>query len=180
MTVLVTGPESSGKSTLARALAWCLDGIYVAEIAREYLHARGGVYTEEDLPQICARQVAVQATAVQSGASLVVCDTGPEVINVWSEVKYGRVDPSVEEAVHASQYQLVFLCCPDLPWQPDPLRESPQLASRQAIFDRYRKLLPTAHRISGEGRIEQALSIVASRSASLRNQTAGVPTNRRI
>jgi nicotinamide riboside kinase len=52
MTILVTGPESSGKTTLALNLAWALDGVYVAEAARDYLEERKGDYNEADLPEI--------------------------------------------------------------------------------------------------------------------------------
>ncbi len=160
MKILVTGPESSGKSTLSRTLAWALDGIYVAESARAYLHTLDGTYTAKDLPRILALQLAAQARAWALVPSFQLCDTGPEVIRVWSEVKYGTCDPAVLEACRAAHYDLTLLCAPDLPWKFDTLREHPTKLQRSALFSRYRKLLPTATIIEGDHRVAQALSVI--------------------
>ena len=157
MVIRVTGPESSGKTTLARALAWCLDGAYVAEQARPYLHQRGGSYTEQDLRYIWQQQVREEFRARQSGASYVICDTGPEVIYIWGQVKYGRSAAPVRHDLQQRSYDLTLLCAPDLPWVPDPLREAPDLTQRQELFVRYQTLLPEAVVIRGQDRIGQAL-----------------------
>lgn len=161
MKVLVTGPESSGKSTLARALAWCLDGLYVAEQAREYLHARGGKYSREDLTTIWSAQLAAERVADGTGAAFVICDTGPEVITIWSKVKYTQVDPCLTRAVNDQHYDLTLLCTPDLPWLADGLREAPHLADRLELFELYRKLLPHAVVIDGSHRVGQALTRIS-------------------
>ena len=160
MKILVTGPESAGKSTLARGLAWVLDGIYVEEQARSYLHARGGHYTAEDLPRILAQQLSAERQAVALNSSFVLCDTGAEVIRVWSEVKYGGCDPFVLNAFHDSSYDLTLLCAPDIPWAHDKLRESRSQEEREALFHRYRSILPNAIIIDEKHRLERALSIV--------------------
>jgi NadR type nicotinamide-nucleotide adenylyltransferase len=157
LTILVTGPESSGKTTLARQLAWALDGRFVAEAARDYLEERGGEYDAADLPLIWQQQAEAEDTARASSASFVICDTGPEVIRVWAEVKYGRSPAEVLLACAERNYDLVLLCAPDLPWAPDPLREAPDLIQREALFARYRELLPKAVVISGRSRIEKAM-----------------------
>lgn len=162
MKVLITGPESSGKSYLARHLAWCLDGIFVAEQARAYLNAREGRYTAEDLPLMWEAQRKAEDEAVASGASYVICDTGPEVIQVWSQVKYGAVDPSVLEATRSRHYDTVLLCMPDLPWEPDPLREAPNFEDRMMLFGHYRTLFPKAYVVNGQDRVRQSLSIVCA------------------
>ena len=161
-TILVTGPESSGKTTLSRQLAWALDGLFVAEAARDYLELRGGDYVEADLLQIWQQQAEAEDTARASSASFVVCDTGPEVIRVWAEVKYGRCPSEVLQACTERAYDLTLLCAPDLPWEPDPLREAPDPAQREALFTRYRELLPEAVIIQGENRLEEAIRVVTS------------------
>lgn len=165
MTILVTGPESSGKSTLARNLAWALDGVYVAEAARDYLEERGGVYTEADLPAIWAKQEEAEDAARASSASFVVCDTGPEVIRIWAEVKYGQCPPNLITETKDRPYDLVLLCLPDIPWTFDKLREAPNAEVREALLGQYRSVLKTKqyHEISGEGRLEQALGIIRQR-----------------
>lgn len=160
MTILVTGPESSGKTTLAVRLAAALDGRYVAEAARAYLTERAGKYSEADLPLIWSAQRAAEDDARQSDASFVVCDTGPEVIQVWAEVKFGRAAEDVVRAVKERPYDLILLCTPDLPWEPDPLREAPDGRERQSLFNRYGELRPDAHIISKAHRLEQAMGFV--------------------
>ena len=157
MKVLVTGPESSGKSTLARSLAWILDGYYVEEQARQYLHNLSRAYEADDLPRILRQQLAAEQRGLDSGASYVICDTGPEVIDIWSQVKYGIPVPGIELADVDKNYDLTLLCAPDLPWQEDRLREHPDPIARQALFQRYRDRLPRARLISGADRIGQAL-----------------------
>lgn len=158
--IRVTGPESSGKSSLAARLAAALDGIYVAEAARDYLTARNGKYTEGDLPAIWSAQKEAEDAARASSASFVVCDTGPEVIAVWAEVRYGRVPPALAAAVRDRNYDLTLLCYPDLTWEPDPLREAPDENLRKALFEKYFALVPEANVISGSARTEQALTLI--------------------
>lgn len=173
LTILVTGPESSGKSTLARALAGTTDGYYVPERARTYLTALDRPYTAADLPRIWQQQAAAEDTARASSAALVFCDTGPFVLAVWAEVKYGVVPHPIADALRTRWYDLVLLCAPDLPWEPDPLREAPDPNVRAALFTRYAELLdeqpaPVAI-IRGENRLATALGAVASLRNSRRS-----------
>lgn len=94
--------------------------------------------------------------------SYLVCDTGPEVIYVWSEVKYGQVAPSVREALRQVKYDLTLLCAPDLPWTYDPQREHPEASDRWKIFERYRILLPDARIIRGQERTATALRLITT------------------
>lgn len=147
-------------------LAAVLDGLFVAEAARDYLTPRGGVYTEADLPLIWAAQKEAEDAARASSASFVVCDTGPEVIQIWAEVKYGRVPESIARAVADRHYDLVLLCAPDLVWEPDPLREAPDPMVRETLFKRYRQLLTNARVISGKDRLGQAVKIINLKTSS--------------
>lgn len=142
--ILLTGPESSGKTLLARRLSVLLDAILVEEYAREYLHQRGGRYEEADLLAIWRGQAAKERA--YPWASCLVCDTGPLVIAVWSAVKYGRVHPEIEAAAAALDYDLILLCAPDLPWDPDPLREAPDAVDRWRLFRRYQAKLAKSGR----------------------------------
>ncbi|MCB0529363.1 MAG: ATP-binding protein, partial [Saprospiraceae bacterium] len=58
MKIVVTGPESSGKTTLAAALSDQLAAPVVPEFAREYLAHLGRAYQREDLAAIGAGQQA--------------------------------------------------------------------------------------------------------------------------
>ena len=137
--VLITGPESSGKTQLSQYLARQFQGPWVPEFARTYLNALDRPYQEEDLLHILNGQLRKQGQ--QDESTIVFCDTGPEVIFVWSAVKYGRVDAYIEKQVREVHFDLRLLCYPDLPWEPDPLREAPDDAVRLQLYDAYAALM---------------------------------------
>ena len=162
MTIRITGPESSGKTTLARALAEKLGGVYVPEMARSYLEKRKGQYVYADLAAIWEAQSSAEDAARATGANYVICDTGPEVICLWAEVKYGRCPAPVIRACAERIYDQTLLCYPDLPWEPDPLRETPKLAERISLFRRYEKILEEYSIITGTNRLRSALSLISN------------------
>ena len=163
--ILITGPEATGKTALARALAAHFSAPWVPEFAREYLTSRSGQYGEADLAAILLGQL--RSELLNATAGTLFCDTGPEVIYIWSQVKFDRVAPLIERALAQAHYDRVLLCQPDLPWAPDPLREAPELSRRQELFTRYRSLLAErgwdVREISGTGpeRLANALAALA-------------------
>lgn len=139
--VVITGPECSGKTTLALALARAMRGRCVGEAARGYLDALARPYEEKDLPAIARAQLAGEDRAMeQAGADgLVVCDTDLLTLRIWSEEKYGRCDPWIIRQTEQRPYALWLLCRPDIPWEPDPQRENPH--DRDRLFARHEELL---------------------------------------
>lgn len=137
MDVVLTGVESTGKSTLAQALAARLGRSWVPEAARSYLALRGGRYDEGDLLAIARRQWAWARWAPGPA----VLDTDLWTLVIWSEVRFGRVHPWLRAASSAQGPRIYLLCEPDLPWAEDPLREHPDLAARVALHRRYETLL---------------------------------------
>lgn len=139
--IVLTGPESSGKTTLALDLARRTGGGYVPEVAREYLSALGRPYGEHDLLAIARMQIEredrVAADVADNG--FLICDTDLITIRLWSEEKYGRCDPWIMERTEHRPYDLWLLCTPDMPWEPDPLRENPHDCDR--LFDAHRAML---------------------------------------
>ena len=136
--VVLNGPESSGKSTLAQALVQHFGCNLVPEFARSYLGALQREYNYEDLAIIARGQAAwEQWHALHSEHSMLVCDTDWTVIRIWESFKYG----SVKHTLHCtpSPDTLYLLCKPDMEWDPDPLRENPD--DRNELFDLYEQLL---------------------------------------
>ena len=141
-TIVITGPESSGKTVLAQQLANYYDDYYLAEYAREYLALKGVNYTEEDVLNIAKGQFRRQEEALAKADKYLFCDTGLLVTKVWSEYKYKSVDPWIEEAFATDNVDLYVLCNCDIPWEYDPLRENP--FDRPELFDVYRNHLQAA------------------------------------
>jgi len=137
--IVITGPESTGKTTLAQELAKHFDTDYVPEFAREYLHQKDGQYSKDDLLQIAKGQIDLEERYLQQSSDVLICDTSLEVIRVWSEWKYGGCDSFILDNALARTPDLFILCTPDLIWKPDPLRENPD--EREALFSYYQKLL---------------------------------------
>jgi nicotinamide riboside kinase len=129
----VTGPESSGKTTLAIALSEQYDGIFIPEFARGYLEQKNGIYSIEDLDWIAEKQLALWEE--RSAEKLLFCDTEMLVLKIWSEFKYRTCSTFILEAFRNQQFEHYFLCRPDIDWEEDPLRENPE--DREELFERY-------------------------------------------
>jgi len=113
---------------------------WVPEVAREYLEKLDRSYTYEDLLQIGKQQMNLEDELALTATRFLFCDTDLRVIQVWSQHRYGKVDPWVLEEIARRTYYLILLCTPDLPWQEDPLREHPELEMREAFFAQYLQL----------------------------------------
>jgi nicotinamide riboside kinase len=136
--IVITGPESSGKSTLAKALARALGAPLVEEFARPYLNWLGRNYTHNDLKTIALGQKSWEEWHIKnSKARFLVCDTDWTVIRVWEQFKYGKI--LYTKDAHFSANTGYLLCAPDIPWAEDPLRENPH--ERDQLFELYRHLL---------------------------------------
>ena len=138
----IIGPESTGKSTLAQYLAERYNGLFVPEHARVYLEERarerGGtyVYTREDVLQIAQYQVEeLRALSEQEGVAFF--DTELIITKVWLEHKYGECPAFVKEALSQYPMDVYLLCYPDLEWEPDPVRENPDI--REYLFEWYER-----------------------------------------
>ncbi len=159
---IFTGPESTGKSTLAIQLAHHFSANYQAEYAREFLMQRNGVYEFEDLDCIAAVQEKRWSQA--ENATIQLCDTDYLVLKIWSEYKFGKVSPFIAQGFANQQCAHYFLCYPDIPWEPDPLRVNEH--ERHQLFQMYLAELEATNCsftiIKGtfEERVEQCVSII--------------------
>ncbi len=176
--LITTGPESCGKTTLATALGQALGAPVVAEVARDFLDARFQAeghyhYSEGDLLTIARGQFAREQAALASNPAVLVCDTDLLVLLVWSEVRFGRVDPALQSlfAQSLAQGRRTYLLCDHrIPWVADPQREHPH--RRPQLFERYRQELDARglDYAFSSGTVEQRLQ-----QALLLLQPAGCP-----
>ena len=138
--ILILGPESTGKSTLAEDLANHFGEPWVPEFAREYLEKLERPYQFEDLTEIGKGQVNLEDQLAEKAQKFIFCDTDLRVIHIWSEHRFGKTETWILEAIQRRNYDLILLTDTDLPWGPDPLREYPELEMRQYFFEKYRSL----------------------------------------
>lgn len=139
ISILITGPESSGKSTLSKQLAEKLNVNLATEYARDYLSKLTREYTENDLDKIALGQYEREKKSLNSNSEHVVLDTGPIVLNIWNQVKYSTSNPFIENWIEEAKYDFVFLCNPEFPWQFDPLREHP--TKQKELYKMYQNKL---------------------------------------
>lgn len=146
--IIVTGPESSGKTTLARMLAEHYQAPLVDEQARAYLNGLDRPYVESDLLAIAQQQWAAEkkgeGTARETLSPLVICDTDLLIIRIWALVKFGRCDPWITKILADHKPAHSMLCAPDIPWEPDPLREDPH--GRDQLFAIHEQELDSLNR----------------------------------
>ena len=135
--VSLTGPESTGKSTLAAQLAAHYGTAFAPEFAREYLADIGPRYTPANLEEIARGQLAAEVAAQARAHRIVFCDTDLLVIKIWFEHAFGSCPEWILHRIDQQPYDLVLLMGVDLPWQPDPLREHPHLRQHfHGLFQR--------------------------------------------
>lgn len=153
------GPESTGKSTLAQALAAHYQTLWVPEFARHYCLHLDRPYEAEDIIAISFGQAALekqQARACPLHLPL-ICDTTVLVEKVWIEHAFGYCPTEIYDLLRAHRYDLTLLTDIDIAWEPDPLREHPHLRQhfRQEYMRQLYDLGQPFHLISGT--LEQRL-----------------------
>ena len=166
--IAVTGPESTGKSQLARELNLNFPGMLVPEYARTFLESHDKQYTYEDILLIARQQwKEMQLAGKKQEDGILFCDTEMTVLRIWCEYKYGKCHDWIIEKQEGQEFDLYLLMDIDLPWQPDPLREHPD--NRKDLMDLYIKALEKQNWpyviVSGfqQKRIENAVRIIKKR-----------------
>lgn len=135
MKVAITGPESSGKTTLANALATHYGVNVIPEYAREFLEENGPEYTQADLDDIAEGHEENLQIFLDEKSRINIVDTDFVVLKVWSEYKFDFASTYINELVSENHFDLHVLCAPDIPWEEDPLRENPD--DRHVLFEKY-------------------------------------------
>ena len=140
MRILVTGAESSGKSTASKWLKQEYNLTRRPEYAREYLNQLNRSYTPEDILKIASVQ-RQQDLTIQSSTTQSIHDTGAEILLFWYKYATGVSHPDLEDYLTEQHYDLCFLMAPNLPWTADPLREHPNKEDRLSFTRAYQNLL---------------------------------------
>ncbi len=124
------GGESSGKTTLAQALAARLGTAWAPELGRELWEAQGGALAYADMLRIAEGQAAREAQLAQGAVRWLVCDSSALTTVFYSLDGFGRVDPRVRRLARR-RYDHTFVCAPDFPFVQDGTRRDRDFRARQ-------------------------------------------------
>lgn len=169
--VVVTGSESTGKTTLAFDLARALGTHWVAEFSRDYARQAQRALTAADVEPIARGQREREDRAIAAwhvafdgmpAPPPLILDTDLVSTTVYAEHYYGACPPWILTEGRARLGDLYLLCEPDLPWEADGVRDQPveRAQLHEAFRSRLREFGARVAPISGIGsqRLEQALA----------------------
>lgn len=131
--VAILGAESSGKSTLAAALAERLHTVWVPEYLREFVETQGRVPVAGDQFLIAGMQAAREREAAGRANRVLVCDTTPLMTLVYSRHYFDGADAPLSALASATRYDLTLVTAPDTPWVADGLQRESE-AVRQQVY----------------------------------------------
>ncbi|RAJ94568.1 NadR type nicotinamide-nucleotide adenylyltransferase [Larkinella arboricola] len=135
--ICLYGPESVGKTTLAKQLAAHYQTVFVHEVARDLITSND--LTLDDYVQIGHAQTEAVLKAVPQANRLLICDTDLITTALYSEIYLNDVPPVLAELEKAVPYDLYFLLNIDVPWVADGLRDLGH--RREEIYGRFKTAL---------------------------------------
>lgn len=166
--IALFGPESTGKTTLAKQLAEHYKTVWAPEFARDYLQEKwektAQICDVNDMLPIAYGQTKLENDSLSIANKYLFCDTNLMVTKVFSEVYYNLCDPFLDKAARKHKYDLIFLTDIDVPWENDDLRDKPE--GRDSVFAVFKQALIENNKpfitLSGgkELRLKKAVAII--------------------
>lgn len=173
--IVLTGPESTGKSTLSELLAKHYQTSFVPEFARTLFEKNKGVLTYEDISTIVSGQLHEEEIAAQNSNKILFCDTDAIATLVWSQIYFDKCPQWIIDLTCNQSYTLHLLMDIDIDWVQDNTREFPHL--REYHFNKIKTELDNRNLpyyiIKGgfSERIENAVKIIDEYLNQLTNQS---------
>lgn len=155
MKIAITGPECSGKTSLANWLQHKINAKVVTEYSREWFQKNiKNSYNLSNIIEIGLGQANLEnELTIESKGKNIVCDTEQLVNIIWAEWKFNKRPDLLYKIWRPENYDLYILCKNDLPWEADPLRENEH--RREELFNLYKtKLMENKiefYELSGSG-----------------------------
>lgn len=162
-TVCLHGPESTGKTTLARRLADHFKAVMVPEFGRLYCEIFGNDCDLEDLRAIRRVHDLLAAAGRRKAKSLLILDTDAVMTAVWTDILLGTRPVDLDTIDDAADFYL--LCDIDLPFKADSIRYFPEQSARQSMFEKTKAELEKRHLpfaiVRGDGDVRTAAAVDA-------------------
>jgi len=130
--VVLIGAESTGKTTLAAALAERFKTNWVSEYGREYWERKVAglpmdgplpAFTSDEFAHIAAEQQRRENDAARRANRVLVCDTNAFATGTWHERYMGHRSEAVDAIGRRDRVDLYLLTEPDFPFVQDGFRD---------------------------------------------------------
>jgi len=133
--IVLTGPESTGKTYLAENLAFVFKASWMPEYAREYIENLNRPYKYRDLEKIAKKQQAELLEIKKFDNKFVFLDTYLIITKIWFLEVFNKCPDWIDIELKEFDPCLFLLCNFDLPWEKDKVRENKH--KREYLFNRY-------------------------------------------
>ncbi|MEI8223841.1 MAG: AAA family ATPase [bacterium] len=147
--VCIVGAESTGTTTLSKALAEHYKTVWVPEYGRIYSEAKfsstnGTEWTSAEFTAIAQEQVRMERLLAEQSNGLVICDTDPFATSIWHERYMHAPSPDVEAIANQNNYDLYIVTGDEIPFVQDGYRDGESI--RHWMHNRFIEKLEQTHR----------------------------------
>jgi NadR type nicotinamide-nucleotide adenylyltransferase len=143
--VCIVGAESTGTTTLARALALHYHTVWVPEYGRFYTegkittHEEGRQWRSDEFEAIAQAQTVMEESLAESAHRVVIADTDAFATSLWHERYMGGRSSAVEALALDAPHDLYILTGDEIPFVQDGIRDGEHV--RHAMHDRFAERL---------------------------------------
>lgn len=138
--IVVTGAESTGKTTLTRELARACGAASTPEYVRLFVDRIRREIRESDLDAIARGQLETEDAPLQESPRIIIHDTNLLSTIIYTDHYFDRSLDWLNQCFGRRDYALYLLCLPDIPWEADAgQRESAEV--RALLHERFKREL---------------------------------------
>jgi NadR type nicotinamide-nucleotide adenylyltransferase len=138
--IALTGPECTGKSTLAVRLAQHFNTVCIPEYAREYVGGLERSYDYDDVVHIAEMQVKQAEEYNHAANRILFLDTYLIITKVWFDLVFNHRPDWIDKELAKHSVDFYLLCDTDIPWEKDAVRENGG-SRREYLLGLYKKEL---------------------------------------
>jgi NadR type nicotinamide-nucleotide adenylyltransferase len=134
------GPESTGKTTLAKLFAKKYNTEFVPEVAREIILDNDN-FNREDIIMVGRAQTERIFQKARKAIRILFCDSDLITTEIYSRHYLKVVPPVLYELERMVSYDKYFLFDIDVPWVDDGLRDLGDAHQREAMYTIFKREL---------------------------------------
>ncbi len=174
--VALLGGESSGKTTLAVALAEALRTVWVPEYGRQLWEELRHTLDAAQLLHVAQRQVELERSAALQACGWLVCDTTPLTTLQYCLHDHGQAPAELQELARR-RYDLQVLCRPDFDFVQDGCRRDDGFRQQQHRWVLQQLALQGVQPLQVQGTVQQRVAKVLQALRAMPPRAPSVPAS---